>query len=191
VGDFVIPELPEYRSFCPLTHNSASGRKTARCVPVNIELGLPAPGSLRGIIPSTWMLKLTALRINLKICYNPITGPLQPPLPLKPHVDRVSPLQRGVHRELKQVRALAVAFAELFLSVALSVHLPRAPAGPEILVQNDGAPASMILSHSRSHPEMTSVIRALEGAPTTVQVSTMRCHTSLRVPWPKIRRGSP
>jgi hypothetical protein len=29
------------------------------------------------------------------------------------------------------VRALAVALAELCLSVALSVHLPRAPAGPE------------------------------------------------------------
>ena len=64
------------------------------------------------------------------------TSPLSP---LEPHQDRVSPLQRGVHRQLKQVCALAVALAELRLSVALSVHLPRAPAGPEILVQHDGA----------------------------------------------------
>ena len=35
--DFVIPELPVYRPFYPLTHNSASGRKTARCVPVALK----------------------------------------------------------------------------------------------------------------------------------------------------------
>jgi len=72
----------------------------------------------------------------LKPDYGPSAAP---PSSLKPHEDRVSPLQRGVHREIKQVRALAVALAELCLSVALSVHLPRAPAGPEILVQHDGA----------------------------------------------------
>ena len=49
----------------------------------------------------------------------------------------------------------------------------------------------MILSHTRSHPEMSSVMRALDGAPMTVQVCSVRCHTSLGVPWPKIRRGSP
>ena len=71
------------------------------------------------------------------------------PSPLEPHQDRVSPLQRGVHRELKQVRALAVALAELCLSVALSVHLPHAPAGPEILVQHDGA---LGLDYLVAHP---------------------------------------
>ena len=36
-GGFVIPELPVYRPFCPLTRNSASDRKTARCVPVALK----------------------------------------------------------------------------------------------------------------------------------------------------------
>ena len=35
--DFVIPELPAYRPFYPLTHNSASGQKTARSVPVALK----------------------------------------------------------------------------------------------------------------------------------------------------------
>ena len=51
--------------------------------------------------------------------------------------------------ELKQVPALAVALAELCLSVTLSVHLPRAPAGPEILVQHDGA---LGLDYLVAHP---------------------------------------
>jgi len=37
VKDFVIPELPVFRPFCPLTRNRASGRKPARCVPVALK----------------------------------------------------------------------------------------------------------------------------------------------------------
>ena len=51
--------------------------------------------------------------------------------------------------------------------------------------------ASVILSHTRPHPEMPSVMRALVGTPTAVQVYSMRCHTSLGVAWQKIRRASP
>jgi hypothetical protein len=47
------------------------------------------------------------------------------------------------------------------------------------------------LSHTRSHPEMSSVMRAFEGAPTTAKVCSIRHNTSLGVPWPEIRRGSP
>jgi hypothetical protein len=44
-----------------------------------------------------------------------------------------------VHREVKQVRALAVALAQLGLTPPLSMHLPRAAAGPEVLVRDDTA----------------------------------------------------
>jgi len=37
VKDFVIPELPAYRPFYPLTHNSASGQKTARSETVALK----------------------------------------------------------------------------------------------------------------------------------------------------------
>jgi hypothetical protein len=67
---------------------------------------------------------------------------------LSPHGDRVSPLQRT------PLRALAVALAELCLSVALSVHLPRAPAGPEILVQHYGA---LGLDDLAAHPVSSQV----------------------------------
>jgi hypothetical protein len=51
--------------------------------------------------------------------------------------------------------------------------------------------ASTILLHTRPHPEMSSVMRALDGAPTIVEFYSMRYQTSLGVPWQKMRRESP
>jgi hypothetical protein len=68
------------------------------------------------------------------------------------------------------VRALAVALAQLGLTFPLSVHLLRAAAGPEVVVRGDTALGLDDLSHNRSNLEMPSVMLALVGTPTTVQV---------------------
>ena len=65
-------------------------------------------------------------------------GPLRRrPAPLGPQEVLVGPHESGVRREVKQVRALAVALAQLGLTPLLSKHLPRAAAGPEVLVRDD------------------------------------------------------
>jgi hypothetical protein len=87
-----------------------------------------------------------------------------------------------VHREVKQVRALAVALAQLGLMPPLSVHLSRAAAGPEVFVRGDTALGLDDLIAHPLPPEMPFVIRAFEGAPTTVQVFSVRYSTSLGVP---------
>jgi hypothetical protein len=71
------------------------------------------------------------------------------------------------------------------------VPLPRAAAGPEVLVRDDTALGLDDLVHTRSNPERFSVMRAFESAPTNAQVFSVRYHTSLGVPWPKIQRESP
>jgi hypothetical protein len=48
-------------------------------------------------------------------------------------------MRAGCTGRLKQVRALAVARVSLCLRFSLSVHLPRAAAGPEVFVRDDTA----------------------------------------------------
>ena len=81
------------------------------------------------------------------------------------------------HWEVRQVRALAVALAQACLTSPLSVNLPRAAAGPEFLVGKIVPLAPVIFSHCHSHPEMSFVMRALVGTPTTAQVCSARFHT--------------
>ena len=61
------------------------------------------------------------------------------PTPLGPQEILLYPHTSRVHWEVKQVRALAVALAQLCLAFPISVHLPRTAAGPEVLVGDDSA----------------------------------------------------